>query len=72
MSARVASARAPRACMHASALPHAAVPLCCLLRTRRLVLLQPNWKQQELPPTFGPMHVVMAYNELLAEGLGAR
>ncbi|WIA15872.1 hypothetical protein OEZ85_012624 [Tetradesmus obliquus] len=40
-----------------------------------LVLLQPDYSRfnaEELPGAYGPMHIVVAYNELLAEGLGAR
>ncbi|KAF6260121.1 hypothetical protein COO60DRAFT_1700469 [Scenedesmus sp. NREL 46B-D3] len=40
-----------------------------------LVLLSPDYARfnpNELSATFGPMHLVVAYNELLTEGLGAR
>jgi hypothetical protein len=39
------------------------------------VLLSPDYSRfnaDELPPSFSPLHMVVAYNELLAEGLGAR
>jgi hypothetical protein len=39
------------------------------------VLLSPDYarfNEGELPATFGPMHMVVAYNELLHKGMNAR